>query len=151
MAVSRGQEELLTVPKPRAVRVLSVYLPFKLFKQAIQASYSRSYSSKLFKVPAVILYHESGPPSFHMLVNVVRSGMFATYQFGFCPGCASCTVEPDNVEWGRITAGLFDIHMTRSCLPALARVFPDAASLQASFPYATVLLQKPRRGSPGWR
>ena len=56
------------------------------------------------------------------------SGMFATYQFGFCPGCASCKVEPDNVEWGRITAGLFDIHMTRSCLPALARVFPDAAS-----------------------
>ena len=37
-------------------------------------------------------------------------------------------MEPDNVEWGRITAGLFDIHMTRSCLPALARVFPDAAS-----------------------
>ena len=72
MAVSRGEEELLTVPKPRAVRVVSVYLPFKLFK-----------------VPAVILYHESGPPSFHMLVNVF-SGMFATYQFGFCPGCASC-------------------------------------------------------------
>ena len=38
------------------------------------------------------------------------------------------SVEPDNLEWGRITAGLFDIHMTHGCtmLAGIGPCLPDA-------------------------
>ena len=53
-------------------------------------------------------------------------------------------LEPDNVEWGRITAGLFDIHMTPAVhrhWPVFSRMRPCSYA-QESFPNATFLLQK---------